>query len=92
MFVIFSIHVLILLFSDVCQLGQYFNNANNACENCPLGFYQNTTGLFYCLPCPVDKTTRQTGAIYESDCHSKFNIALATWTLLSTKFYHAGSF
>ncbi|KAL8561778.1 hypothetical protein ACOMHN_010712 [Nucella lapillus] len=53
----------------VCPAGEYFKNSG-ACAKCPQGFYQDTHGLFYCLPCPVDKTTRQPGAKSASVCFS----------------------
>ncbi|XP_070186674.1 uncharacterized protein [Littorina saxatilis] len=53
---------------DVCDPGSFYSQENDACTPCPQGFYQNISGLFYCSPCPVDKTTRQTGAISEDVC------------------------
>lgn len=52
----------------VCPAGQYYDRSMDMCLKCKVGFFQNQTGLFYCMPCPVDKTTRQEGATSESVC------------------------
>ncbi|XP_076460199.1 uncharacterized protein LOC143293161 [Babylonia areolata] len=54
----------------VCATGQYYNHTLDDCALCPQGFFQNTTGLFFCYPCPVDKTTRQAGARSQSVCYN----------------------
>ncbi|CAL1527991.1 unnamed protein product [Lymnaea stagnalis] len=51
-----------------CSPGQYFDTANKTCKNCSRGFYQPSSGQFYCLSCSADKTTKYTGTVLETDC------------------------
>ncbi|KAK7507523.1 hypothetical protein BaRGS_00001458, partial [Batillaria attramentaria] len=51
---------------SVCPVGQFYNG--DSCADCSVGFFQDEPGFFYCLPCSVDKITRQTGATSESLC------------------------
>ncbi|XP_048256923.1 uncharacterized protein LOC124140301 isoform X3 [Haliotis rufescens] len=52
-----------------CTTGHRFDNAGNTCLPCPIGFYQNMTGQFFCYPCSVEKTTRTTASISEGQCY-----------------------
>ncbi|XP_067672504.1 uncharacterized protein [Haliotis asinina] len=52
-----------------CTTGHMFDYTNNKCFPCPIGFYQNMTGQFFCYPCSVEKTTRGTASISEAQCY-----------------------
>ncbi|CAH1793745.1 unnamed protein product [Owenia fusiformis] len=52
-----------------CDPGQYFDKTSDSCEKCPIGFYQQDEGQFFCWPCPVDKTTAENGTVNASQCY-----------------------
>ncbi|XP_071950680.1 uncharacterized protein [Antedon mediterranea] len=53
-----------------CPRGRYgerlFNEA--VCTDCPIGSYQNVTGMTSCEPCPSGLSTTDPGAISEEKC------------------------
>ncbi|XP_076444633.1 uncharacterized protein LOC143282756 isoform X2 [Babylonia areolata] len=52
----------------ICPAGQFFDKNKDDCAPCGQGLFQNVSGLFYCLPCPADKTTREEGANSQALC------------------------
>ena len=46
-------------------------NASNVCVECPVGFYQDDTGMAECEPCPVTHSTKAKGSTDHSDCMRK---------------------
>lgn len=47
---------------EKCPIGKMFDKGQNKCVDCPIGFYQDVEGSFYCKPCDAMKTTIKGGA------------------------------
>lgn len=61
----------LLFFTDICGTGKY-NDGNDVCIPCAIGFYQDQDDQFYCKPCDADKTTTLTGTEKEEDCKGMY--------------------
>lgn len=56
-------------FEAGCQSGEYFNEAGNSCEPCPLGtFRDEEQELLHCRDLKAFSTTLQTGSTNVSQC------------------------
>ncbi|CAD5118429.1 DgyrCDS7137 [Dimorphilus gyrociliatus] len=42
---------------EKCSSGRMFDKTTSQCVECPIGFYQNEEGSFFCKPCDSMKTT-----------------------------------
>ncbi|XP_021378486.1 sushi, von Willebrand factor type A, EGF and pentraxin domain-containing protein 1-like [Mizuhopecten yessoensis] len=51
-----------------CSAGHYFNINEDKCVKCSIGFYQDKTGQFHCLPCGAGQTTRENGSVAITAC------------------------
>ncbi|KAK7480215.1 hypothetical protein BaRGS_00028491, partial [Batillaria attramentaria] len=51
-----------------CLFGRYFNYTTGQCELCPVGFYSENPGAFYCEACPFDETTAREGSTARASC------------------------
>lgn len=45
-----------------------FDNGQNKCIDCPIGFYQNEEGSFYCKPCSAMMTTIKAASVNDGLC------------------------
>ena len=61
-----------VLFSASCQPGQFYNLTLANCTGCEIGFYQPMAEQFYCLPCPAQTTTKDTGTVALSQCYREY--------------------
>ncbi|CAH1794302.1 unnamed protein product [Owenia fusiformis] len=52
-----------------CCLGTYFDVTTETCLDCPFDSYQNQTGQFQCVTCPVNTTTEFKGTGSQSLCY-----------------------
>ncbi|XP_071129049.1 uncharacterized protein [Mytilus edulis] len=54
-----------------CPAGQYFNMTNSQCSDCPVGYYQQSTGQFYCDWCGLGQTTRDPASLSSASCYDE---------------------
>ena len=56
------------LFSDVCELGQYYDLSTGACVDCYYGFYQDNMYQLSCKPCADSYWTKQLKSTSSESC------------------------
>lgn len=61
------------LFSVTCGPGQQPNADRDACEDCVVNYYKNTTDREDCTACGDSLVTANEGTISEDDCFCKYN-------------------
>lgn len=53
----------------ICMVGAYYDKTSGSCTQCPVGYYQDTAGLFFCYPCDAEKTTLNSGSTSSNQCY-----------------------
>lgn len=59
--------------TESCSPGEYYSLSQESCMSCPLGNYQSGGGLFYCIPCPLGRTTISVKSTSSEQCIGKSN-------------------
>lgn len=65
---LYNFNVSFLFLSVDCQPGQFYSEATRSCQNCLTGTYQDQSGQFTCIDCPVGFTTTVTLKDSKDDC------------------------
>ena len=58
----------------ICQPGSFLNSTNNACEQCPRGYYQDEAQQTSCIECPPDTSTKNIGASSRDECSNRCRV------------------
>ena len=58
----------VLTFSALCDVGTFYNESANECQDCAKGYYSDMRGLLRCTPCGIGETTGTTASVNRSQC------------------------